>query len=133
MRYCVDTGFILALFAQDEGAVRILDNAKHGKDWILIPLVVFAESVKKLSQFGTPQNKVYAFFDEVESSEKIHLVYPDKTIAAEAARVSLTYAVPLLDAFVAATAKIVNCDALLALDSDFDLLTKKRYIKIQAW
>ncbi len=132
MRYCADTWYLLGLFSQEPKAVRILENAKSGKDWILIPLVVFAEATKKLLQRGVSQQKIDAFFEATGDSEKVRLVFPEKMIASEAARVSLTYNVPLLDAFVAATAKISNCDALLSGDSDYDL-AKRKYIKVQSW
>lgn len=57
----------------------------------------------------------------------------DKAIARETARVSLTYSIPLVDSFVAATAKLLGSDAVLTADSDFKLLDKKKYVKSKAW
>ncbi len=133
MRYCADTWFLLALFGQDARSLAILDGAKHGKDWIVIPLIVYAETIKKLSQRGIPLEKVDGFFDAVESSEKIQLLYPDKLIAREAAKISLSHAVPLGDAFVASTAKLTGCDVLLSGDTDYALLVKRKYLKVQSW
>lgn len=126
MRYCVDTWFLLALFDKDQKAIGILENAKYGKDWILIPLVVFAETIKKLFQRGIPEQKITEFFEAAEASEKVQIMYPEKEIAKEAAKISLMYAVPMLDSFVAATAKISHCDILISGDSDYSLLAKKK-------
>ena len=133
MRYCSDTWFILHLFEKDPKAMHILEETKQGKTQIVIPIVVLAEATKKLLQKGVPQTVIDLFFSAVEASDKVTLAIADKTIAQEAARVSLTYSVPLIDSFVAATARTYDCHVLLAKDDDYDLLTKKKYLKVQCW
>ncbi len=133
MRYCSDTWFLLSLFARDKKSEAILENSKNGKDEIIIPIVVFAEATKKLLQQGISQQKVSSFFEMVESSENVRFLYLDKAIAGEAARLSLTYNVPLIDSFVAATCKISGCDVLLSADTDYRPLVKKSYLKVQFW
>lgn len=69
----------------------------------------------------------------IEAYAKIRFIMLDKNIAREAARISLTYKVPLLDAFVAATSRISECNILLSGDKDHVLLSKQRYLKVQFW
>ena len=133
MRYCTDTWFVLNLFDIDPKSLAILEDTKRGKTQLIIPIITFAESTKKLLQKGIPQELIDLFLSGVEASEKIALVNLDKSIAREAARISLTFHVPLIDSCVAATAKIHACDILLAKDDDYDLLAKKKYLKIQSW
>ncbi len=133
MLYCVDTWYFLGLFAHEPKAERILTGIKDGKDAMVIPLTVFAEATKKLLQQGARQDKVDEFFEIVESSEKIKIVIPDKIIAREAAHVSLTYGLSMLDAFVAATTKFSTADILLSGDADYAPLIKKKYLKVQSW
>lgn len=133
MRYCSDTWFLLSLFARDKKAEAILEDSRNGKDEIIIPIVVFAEATKKLLQQGISQQKVSSFFEMVESSENVRLLYLDKINAGEAARLSLTYNVPLIDSFVAATCKLSNCDILLSADTDYRPLIKRGYLKAQSW
>lgn len=47
--------------------------------------------------------------------------------------ISIHSAVPLIDSLVAATAKLAGCHLLLAADSDYGLLEKKKYVKVQSW
>jgi len=133
MRYCADTWFLLHVFEKDPKAVSIVEDTKRGKTQLLIPVIVFAEATKKLLQKGIPQSLIDLFFSGVEASDKAAFAIADKLIAQEAARISLTYNVPLIDSFVAATAKIHACDVLLAKDDDYTLLAKKKYIKVQSW
>ncbi len=129
MRYCADTWFIIELFAKNPKAVQYIYEAKTGKTRIIVPIIVFAEATKKLLQKGVPQRLVDDFFSSVEASDKIELVLLDKAIAQEAAKISLSFNVPLIDALVAATTKLTGCDALLSGDDDYALLVKKNYLR----
>lgn len=133
MRYCADTWFILALFSNDATARSIISDAKTGRCELIIPVVVYTESIKKLMQRGIPTKKILDFFDMAESSRNISVVPIDRAIAREAATVSLTYAVPLIDAFVAATCRLLACHVLLTADRDYSLLAKHKYIKTRTW
>lgn len=129
MRYCADTWFIIELFAKNPKAVQYIYEAKTGKTRILVPIIVFAEATKKLLQKGISQRLVDDFFSSVEASDKIELVLLDKAIAQEAARISLSFNVHLIDALVAATTKLTGCDALLSGDDDYTLLVKRNYLR----
>ncbi len=133
MKYCADTWLILSLSDKDEKAVSILRSVKEGKSHLIIPAVVFAEATKKLLQRGVQQKSIDLFWEGVEQSEKVKLIPVERTIAREAAHVSLTYGVPLIDSLVAATAKLTSCDMLLSADSDYALLARKGYVKVQSW
>lgn len=133
MRYCADTWFILGVFGRDERHTKIIEEAKHGKSHLIIPMIVLAESTKKLLQHGVPQTEIDTFWQGVENSEKVSLIPIDRSIAKEAAKVSLSFNLPLIDSLVAATGKLTECHALLSADSDYGLLAKKRYVKVQGW
>ena len=133
MRYCCDTWFLLSLFNEDPKSVQILEDTKKGKAFLIIPMVVFAEASKKLMQKGVPQSTIDLFWSGVESSQKVALIPMDRSIGKEAAKISLSFNVPLIDSFVAATSKMTDCHFLLASDSDYGLLVKKRYLKVQSW
>lgn len=133
MKYCADTWFLLATFAKDPKAIAIIEETKRGKTFLVIPMVVFAEATKKLLQKGIPMVVINQFFLGVEASEKVELIAPDKVIAREAARLSLTFNISLIDSFVAATAHLSYCNALLSADRDYTPLVKNRYIKVQSW
>ena len=133
MKYCADTWFILQAFAKNTTAISIIEETRRGKVRIIIPIITFAESHKKLMQRGVSQRLIDDFFEGVEASEKVELILIDKAIAGEAARISHSYNVPLIDSFVAATSKLTACDLLLTGDSDYNLLIKSKYIKTQSW
>lgn len=133
MRYCADTWFLLELAAKEPKAIRILQGVREGKDRLVIPLTVIAETSKKLLQHGISFRDVDTFFETLEFSDKVHILYPDRAVAREAARVSLSYAVPMFDAFVAASAQLAQCDTLLSHDSDFAPLVKRKYLKMHGW
>ncbi|MBI2136677.1 PIN domain-containing protein [Candidatus Woesearchaeota archaeon] len=133
MKYCADTWFILKLFKKDPKALAILNDAKDGKSRIIIPIMVYAEARKKLMQEGCSAAIIGQFFTGVEMSNKIGLMLIDKRIAEEASKISFSYSVPLIDSFVAATCKLTDCNILLADDCDYELLEKKRYLKVQRW
>ncbi len=133
MKYCADTWFILQAFEKNKSALDILQEMRHGKTKLIISIIVFAEATKKLMQKGIPASLITQFFDAVEASEKTELVLMDKLIAAEAARISLSYQIPLIDSVVASTSKLTGCDALLSGDSDYQPLVKKKYIVVKSW
>ncbi len=133
MQYCADTWFMLYLFGKEPKALSILQEARKGQSTIIIPLVAYAETAKKLMQRAVKEQEIDEFFETVEQCRHVNLVYPDKKIAREAARVSLAYSVPLIDAFVAATFRMTGSHILLTADSDYELLAKRKYAKIQCW
>lgn len=133
MKYCGDTWFLLHLFEKDANAVALIEDTKRGKARFVIPMVAYAEAIKKLMQRGAPRDIIEQFFMAVEASEKVELTPVDKSVAEEAARVSLTFSVPLIDSMVAATARLTGCDVLLSGDSDYSLLAKRKYLKVQSW
>ena len=133
MKYCTDTWFLLKAFDKDAKAVQIIEDTKQGKTQLVIPTVVFAETIKKLAQRRVSQETIFKFFSAVEQSEKVSLTILDRKIAKEASLISLSNKVPLIDAFVAASAKLSDCLVLLSGDDDYKLLVKKKYIKVQSW
>ncbi len=133
MKYCADTWFILKAFSDDPRAVGLIEDARRGKTRIVIPIIVLAETIKKLMQGGKSKLIIDQFFDGVIASEKISLVLVDREMAEEAARVSITYGLSLIDSFIAATANLTGCDILLSGDEDYDILVKRKYLKVQSW
>ncbi|MEK6964157.1 MAG: PIN domain-containing protein [Nanoarchaeota archaeon] len=133
MYYCADSWFVIKLFQEDERALNIINDVREGKDWLFIPFTVLAETSKKFMQLGISKKKINEFFDIIEAYAKVRFVILDKNIANEAATISLTHKLPLLDAFVAATSKICECHILLSGDKDYTLLAKSKYIKVQSW
>ena len=133
MRFCADTWFLMKLFSKDFKAESVLRGCEEGKDWLLIPLVVFAEMSKKMLEKGIPQIRIDEFFNDLETVEKVRISFPSKEIASEAARVALSHSLSLLDAFVAATAKLSSCEVLLSKDSDYKFAIKQKYLKLQSW
>ena len=133
MKYCADTWFILNLFEKDIKSINILQEIKYGKANLVIPIVVYAEAIKKLLQKGISKEYINQFFSGVESSNKIKFSLIEKTIAIEAAKISLSYNLPLIDSFIAATCKLMDCDALLSGDEHYKSLIKRKYIKVYSW
>jgi predicted nucleic acid-binding protein len=133
MRYCADAWFILKAFENDPRGIGIIHEARLGKAEIVVPMSTFAESTKKLMQQGVSAEAIELFFQGIESTEDIVLVNLEKNIAQEAAKIALSYNLSMLDAFVAATARIMGCAYVLTKDTDFKLLVKKKYMKIKSW
>ena len=133
MNYCTDTWFILGVFDKDPKSLSCIQETKAGKMRLIIPMIVFAEATKKLMHRGVAAKSIEEFWDAIESSEKIDLINIDRQIAEEAAKVSLSYSVPLIDALVAATAKITDCATVFTADNDYNLLVKRKYLKTQHW
>lgn len=132
MKYCIDTWFILKLFEKDIKAVNLLQEVRYGKSKFVLPISVYAESFKKLLQKGISQKDLEEFFSSIESI-KIEILLIDKIMAKEAAKISLSNDLSMMDSFVATSCNLSNCDVLLAADSDYDLLIKKKYLKLQSW
>lgn len=133
MRYCADTWFLLSLFDREDKAKKVLTNTEFGKDFIFVSNITYAETMKKLFQKGNSQFQILNFFDLLKNTGKVSFIAPDLKIAEETARLSLSCGLHLIDSFVAATAKLMNCDVLLSDDSDFQPLIKRKYIKVQSW
>ncbi len=133
MIYCTDSWFIIAAFNKDEKGVQLLRETKGGKTRLVIPMVVFAEATKKLMQRGTPKEAIDLFWAGVEASEKVTLIPLDRPIAEEAAKISLSFKLPLIDALIAATCKLTGCNALLTGDQDYRFLVKHRYLDVVGW
>ena len=133
MKYCADTWFILEAFSKSPHAVLLLQETRVGKTRMVIPIIVYAEATKKLMQKGISHDAIEQFFDGVEASEHVELLLMDKAIAREAARLSLSFHVPLIDSVVAATCTLTGCDLLLSGDGDYEPLTKRRYVKLRSW
>ncbi|MAF34386.1 hypothetical protein CMO91_00915 [Candidatus Woesearchaeota archaeon] len=133
MRYCADTWFLLQAFSKHPKAIGLLAQVGDGKANILIPLTVVAETTKKLMQRAVPERAIEEFFQGVEASQGMSIVGIDRVLAREAAKISLSFSISLMDAFVASTAKLTGCKILLSQDSDFRLLAKKKYVKVQGW
>ena len=133
MKYCSDTWFILKLFEKDIKALNLLNEVKYGKSSLIVPIVVFAEAIRKLLERGIPQTNVDQFFNSMELSNKINFLIVDKNIAKEAAKISLSNDLSLMDSFVAASCKLSDSNLLLAADSDYKHLIKKNYIKLHSW
>lgn len=133
MRYCTDSWFLIALFQKEAKAVSIVENAKNKKDWLVIPIAAFSETAKKLLQIGAAKEDILEFLAIAESSERASLSALTKDIAWEAANIAHRFGIPLLDSFVAATAKICNADALLSGDEHFQPLKKAKYLSLVSW
>lgn len=133
MKYCADTWFILSVFGNEPKAISIINETKFGKARIVIPVIAYAEAIKKLMQRGVSSQIIHGFFGTLEALQKIEIVDANKSIAEEAARVSLSYSVPLIDSFIAATYKLTGCEIFLSSDSDYSALIKRKYLKNQSW
>ena len=133
MKYCADTWFILKAFENDEMGKKIIEEARLGNAQIIVPISTFAESTKKLMQQGVSFQAIELFFQGIENTEEIVIVNLDKNIAQEAAKISLSNDLAMLDAFVAATAKTIGCEYILTKDSDYKHLIKRKYIKVKSW
>lgn len=133
MQYCADTWFLLALYDRDTRARTLFENLESRKSWLVVSAIAYAETTKKLFQRGVTESTVRAFWTLLENTKKVQIVPVNNEVGAEAAKISLTYHLSLMDACVAATGKVMYCDILLSGDSDFDLIAKKKYIKVMSW
>ena len=133
MKYCADTWFLLALFDKDERARILFHSLEQKKGWIFVSYIAYAETIRKLFQRGISEEQLQTFFTLLEASEKVRFISVDERIAREAAKVSLTYNLSLMDACIAATTKIMDCENLLSGDSDYALAVKKKYLKLMNW
>lgn len=131
MRYCADTWFLLQLFDRQERALKIVENVKYGKDSLVIPSVCVVEIYRELGKRGISQKNIDAYIDNLEVSRKIEFLPIDRNIAREAARISNSYSLPLVDAIIASTAKLLCC-VVLSADGHIRLLQKK-YVDVESW
>lgn len=118
MKFCADTWFILKLFNGDTESTELLKDVKFGKDELIIPITTIAESYKKFFGQGVTEIDIEHFLDSLQIIEKIHLINLDKSFCKEAAKVSLSFEVPIMDSFVAATARLSKCHFVLSDDED---------------
>lgn len=133
MIYCADSWFILMVFEKKEKSIQLLREVRTGKAKIIIPIIVFAEATKKLLQRGVRQTDIDFLWAKIEAVENVKLALMDKPIAGEAAKISLSFKLPLIDALIAATCKITGCHALLTGDQDYQLLVKQKYLDVVGW
>ena len=133
MIYCADTWFVLAAFDRDPKATQMLRGLQAGKDFLIVSYIVYSETFRKLYQRGIAEIDIQSFFGFLERTEKVQFIPLNDRIGREAAKISLTYSLSLIDACVVATAKMLDCDILLSKDSDYELLTKRKYLKVQSW
>lgn len=133
MKYCADTWFILKFSSNDQKAADLIKNVRFGKDELIIPMSVVAESFKTLFARGISENKIETMFDELQIIEKVSFVGLDRLIAKEASKVSFSHGTPMLDSFVASTYKLLKCHFVLTDDSDLKKLHKAGYLKIKNW
>lgn len=133
MIYCADSWFILMVFEKKEKSMQLLREARTGKTKIIIPLIVFAEATKKLLQRGIRETDIDFLWATLEAIENVKPMVMDKPIAREAAKISLSFKLPLIDAMIAATCKITGCHALLTGDQDYHLLVKQKYLDVVGW
>ncbi|MBI5226505.1 PIN domain-containing protein [Candidatus Micrarchaeota archaeon] len=133
MIYAVDTWFILSIWNKEPKSQDTLNEIGQGKAQLVISYAAVAEAARKLMQQGNGWQSIETLWSMLESFEKIRFVQLDKTIALESARISMKYGIPLIDAIIAATAKLSGCDVLLSADEDMAVLAKKKYLKVQSW
>jgi len=133
MKYCADTWFLLKLFNKDVRAKDIINDLRYGKARLTIPCSVIAETVRKLMQQGASQDIIDVFLEYIQPSEKIEVIEIDQLLAVEAAKISLTYGLAMMDAFVAVTCVLNGCNTLLSGDSDYDGMVKRKYLKTISW
>lgn len=133
MRYCADTWFLLLLSEKEHKSIDILRGVRVGKDELIIPAVVVAEVYRKLFEKGTSEQVIQTIFRELEMIDKVQFISIDKLIAIEAAKVSHTNNIPLIDSIVAATGKLLKCHFILGKDEDLQKLEKRKYIKLKFW
>jgi len=133
MKYCADTWYVLNLFSKEENSIRIFNDIRLGKDFLILPVIVISESYKKLLQHGISEKLIDSFFESIDVSDKIEIVFIDNVIAKECAKVSLSYSIPLIDSIIAATARLTDCNFLLSDDKHLKLLHRKRYVKVKSW
>ncbi len=133
MIYCADTWFVLALFSGDDKAVKLVEEADSGKTTILIPIIVYAESIRKLLSRGESMKKIEYFYEGIKECVRIKIVALELDIAEEAAKISYSNSLSLVDSIIAATTKLLWCNILLSQDTDYNVLVKKKYLKVSGW
>ncbi len=133
MNYCADSWFLLELIHGALKANAIFREVKERKSRIVIPAVAIAETTKLLLHRGKTRSDVVSFFTSLDQSDKISIVSLDKNLAIAAGAISISYGVPLIDSIVATTAHTHQCEILLAKDSHYAPLIKKKYVKLHNW
>ncbi len=133
MNYCADTWFILKLYLQDSRAKQIILEVLQNKAHLALPILAYAEAIKKLHHNGVSSAIISDFFDTLTSSEKINIINLDQDIAREGALLSLHNNIPMIDALIAASAKNYNCSVILTADMHYQPLVKKKYLQTLSW
>jgi len=133
MKYCTDTNFLLELFHKEFKAHEIFRKINFDKVSFIIPMLVLNETMKILMQRGFAQYTISAFFDTLQMYQKIKFLSADRLTSEEAAKLSFSFSIGTVDAHIAAIAKLENCDSILSKDSDFKILQKYQYVKVQKW
>ena len=67
MMYCADTWFLLSLFNADDGAIKILHEVKNEKARLVISMIVYAETMKKLMRRGISEKIIEGFFSGLDN------------------------------------------------------------------
>ena len=133
MKYCSDTWFILKFAEDDTKAAELIRSVRFEKDELIIPIIVVAESFRKLFEKGIPEHKIESMFNELQLIQKVNIVGLDREIAKESAKVSHANKVPLIDSIVVATGKLLKCHYILGKDDDLKRLQKRKYVNLKFW
>jgi len=133
MKFCSDTWFMIKLSEKDTKALEIKRSIIDGKDRLIVPSIVITELFKKFMKKGKRESDMDNFLRNLTASEKVKIIFLDEAVAREAAKVSITFNVPIVDSIIAATCKLSDCDKLLTDDSDFKILHKRKYLKVESW
>jgi len=119
------------LFDKSAKAIQIIENVKYGKDFLVIPSVCIVETSRELARRGITQKNIDGYLDNLEVCRKIEFIYIDRDIAREAAKMSNSHNLPLVDAVIASTAKLLSC-IILSADGHIRLLHRK-YVDVISW
>lgn len=132
MRYCADTWFFLRIVAKDPRALEVARQVREGAHGLLVPSVVGLELTRVLAQRGhLPQAQ--QVLDALPRTRNVHVVPVDLALARRAGELSAFYAVPSVDALVAATSIATGSDRLLSDDEHFEPLVAQRLLKTESW
>ena len=133
MKRTADSWYILQLAVGNSRALHLLDRVRRKKDeQLIIPTVTIVELRRLTSRRGT-LTELLALLEKLETQPGVSFVSCDKEMAHLAGSLSSTYALPSIDALVAATAILTESHALLSGDSHFKPLRKQNILKIESW
>ncbi len=132
MKYCVDTWFLIQLSKKNKKAERVIKETVDGKTRLIIPSITFVELTRKMLKRGK-MKKIFEFIDNLEKNEKIQISQTTKELVLEAGKISYTFNIHTVDSIIAATAKEMECKAILSKDSDYTKFCKTNKIKLKNW